>query len=131
MFIRLLILFICIPIVEIYVLLEAGELIGLWPTIGLILLTGFAGAYLARTQGSDTAKKIQIALNNGEMPTEELLDGAMILAGGLTLLTPGFVTDLIGFCLLLPVTRTLLKEISRKWLKRMVKTGQVHIHYRQ
>ncbi len=131
MFIRLLILFISVPIVEIYVLLEAGELIGLWPTISLIFLTGIAGAYLARTQGSDTAKKIQIALQKGEMPTEELLDGAMILAGGITLLTPGFVTDLIGFSLLLPVTRTLIKEITRKWLKRMVDTGQVHIHYRQ
>ncbi|MBW2185981.1 MAG: membrane protein FxsA [Deltaproteobacteria bacterium] len=131
MFIKLLILFISVPIVEIYVLLEAGELIGLWPTISLIFLTGIAGAYLARTQGSDTAKKIQIALQKGEMPTEELLDGAMILAGGITLLTPGFVTDLIGFSLLLPVTRTLIKEITRKWLKRMVDTGQVHIHYRQ
>ncbi|OEU76420.1 MAG: membrane protein FxsA [Desulfuromonadales bacterium C00003068] len=131
MFIKLLILFISVPIVEIYVLLEAGELIGLWPTISLIFLTGIAGAYLARTQGSDTAKKIQIALQKGEMPTEELLDGAMILAGGITLLTPGFVTDLIGFSLLLPVTRTLIKELTRKWLKRMVETGQVHIHYRQ
>ncbi|OQY25267.1 MAG: membrane protein FxsA [Desulfobacteraceae bacterium 4572_35.2] len=131
MFIRLLILFISIPIIEIYVLLEAGELIGLWPTISLIFLTGIAGAYLARTQGSDTAKKIQLALQNGEMPTEELLDGAMILAGGITLLTPGFVTDLIGFSLLLPVTRILIKEITRKWLKRMVDTGQVHIHFRQ
>lgn len=131
MFIRLLILFTSIPIVEIYVLLEAGELIGLWPTISLIFLTGIAGAYLARTQGSDTAKKIQVALQKGEMPTEELLDGAMILAGGITLLTPGFVTDLIGFSLLLPVTRILIKEITRKWLKRMVDTGQVHIQYRQ
>lgn len=131
MFIRLLILFISIPAVEIYVLLQAGELIGLWPTISLIILTGIAGAYLARTQGSDTANKIQIALNKGEMPTEELLDGAMILAGGITLLTPGFVTDLIGFSLLLPVTRDLIKELTRKWLKRMVNTGQVHINYRQ
>lgn len=130
MFIRLLILFTSIPIIEIYVLLEAGELIGLWPTISLIFLTGIAGAYLARTQGSDTARKIQIALQNGEMPTEELLDGAMILAGGITLLTPGFCTDMIGFSLLLPVTRSLIKEVTRKWLKRMVNTGQVHIHYR-
>jgi len=130
MFIRLLILFTSIPIIEIYVLLEAGELIGLWPTISLIILTGIAGAYLARTQGSDTARKIQIALQNGEMPTEELLDGAMILAGGITLLTPGFCTDMIGFSLLLPVTRKLIKEVTRKWLKRMVDTGQVHIHYR-
>ena len=130
MFIKLIIIFISIPIIEIYVLLEAGEIIGLWPTIGLIFLTGIAGAYLARTQGSDTARRIQIALEQGEMPTEELLDGAMILAGGITLLTPGFVTDLLGFCLLLPVTRSLIKEFARKWLRKMVNNGQVHIHYR-
>ena len=81
---------------EIYVLLQAGEIIGLGPTIALVLLTGVAGAYLARTQGSETVRKIQLALERGEMPTEELLDGAMILAGGLTLLTPGFCTDLAG-----------------------------------
>lgn len=130
MFIRLLILFIFVPIVEIYVLLEAGELIGLWPTIGLILLTGIAGAYLARVQGSDTAKKIQMALQKGEMPTEELLDGAMILAGGITLLTPGFCTDLIGFSLLLPTTRNFIKDVVRKWLEKRVNNGQIHIHYR-
>lgn len=130
MFIKLLILFTSIPIIEIYVLLEAGELIGLWPTISLIFLTGIAGAYLARTQGSDTARRIQIALQNGEMPTEELLDGAMILAGGITLLTPGFCTDMIGFCLLLPATRAIIKRTTRSWLKRMVDTGQIHIHHR-
>ncbi|MEA3464629.1 MAG: FxsA family protein [Thermodesulfobacteriota bacterium] len=131
MFIKLIIIFTSIPIIEIYVLLEAGEIIGLWPTIGLIFLTGIAGAYLARTQGSDTARRIQIALEQGEMPTEGLLDGAMILAGGITLLTPGFVTDMIGFCLLLPVTRSLIKEFARKWFKKMVDNGQVHIQYRQ
>lgn len=130
MFIKLVILFTSIPIIEIYVLLEAGELIGLWPTIGLIFLTGIAGAYLARTQGSDTAKRIQIALEQGEMPTEELLNGAMIFAGGVTLLTPGFCTDMIGFCLLLPVTRSFIKELARKWFKKMVDNGQLHIHYR-
>ena len=130
MFIRLLILFTSIPIIEIYVLLQAGELIGLWPTISLIFLTGIAGAYLARTQGSDTARKIQLALQNGEMPTEELLDGAMILAGGITLLTPGFCTDMIGFCLLLPGTRAMIKKITRNWLKKMVDTGHIHIHHR-
>jgi len=129
MFIKLLVLFISIPAIEIYVLLAAGELIGLWPTIALIFLTGIAGAYLARTQGSDTARRIQIALEKGEMPTEELLDGAMIFAGGVTLLTPGFCTDMLGFCLLLPVTREILKDLARKWLKKMINNGQIHLHY--
>nr|WP_320115965.1 FxsA family protein [uncultured Desulfuromonas sp.] len=128
MFIRLLILFIVIPIVEIYVLLQAGEIIGLGPTIALVLLTGVAGAYLARTQGSETVRKIQLALERGEMPTEELLDGAMILAGGLTLLTPGFCTDLAGFCLLVPVTRNTIKQWVRHWLEKMSSQGNIRIY---
>lgn len=130
MFIKLLVLFIAIPVVEIYVLLAAGRLIGIWPTISLIFLTGIAGAYLARTQGMDTARRIQIALEHGEMPTEELLDGAMILAGGITLLTPGFCTDMLGFCLLVPYTRELIKTLVRKWMSRMIDNGQTYIHYR-
>jgi UPF0716 protein FxsA len=128
MFIRFLILFITVPIVEIYVLLQAGEIIGLAPTIALILLTGIAGAYLARTQGTQTIQKIQIALNRGEMPTEELIDGAMILAGGLTLLTPGFCTDLVGFCLLVPTTRSIIKGWVRHWLERMASQGNIRIY---
>lgn len=130
MFIKLMVLFILIPIVEIYVLLEAGELIGLWPTIGLILLTGVAGAYLARSQGSDTLQRIQSLLAQGEMPTEELLDGAMILVGAVTLLTPGFCTDLFGFCLLVPITRGWIKNIVRNWLQKKVEQGHIHIRYR-
>ncbi len=130
MFIKLLVLFISIPVIEIYVLLAAGDLIGLWPTIGLIISTGIAGAYLARTQGSDTARRIQIALENGEMPTEDLLDGAMIFAGGVTLLTPGFCTDMLGFCLLLPTTRKIIKDLVRKWIQTKINNGQIHLHYR-
>ena len=130
MFIKLLILFIFVPVLEIYVLLQAGELIGLWPTIALILSTGVAGAYLARTQGHEVVRKIQISMQQGEMPTEELLDGAMILAGGLTLLTPGFCTDTLGFCLLLPKSRLMIKKLVRKWMQHMVDSGNVYIHYR-
>lgn len=130
MFIKLTILFILIPVVEIYVLLQAGELIGLWPTVALIILTGIAGAYLARTQGSETVQRIQMALAQGEMPTEELLNGAMILAGGITLLTPGFCTDLIGFCLLVPTTRNSLKRFVRNWLQTLSERGQIHIYRR-
>ncbi|MBN2644737.1 MAG: membrane protein FxsA [Desulfuromonadaceae bacterium] len=128
MFIKLLILFICVPICEIYVLLAAGRLIGLWPTIGLILATGIAGAYLARTQGVEVIQRIQKILQQGELPTEELLDGAMILAGGLTLLTPGFCTDLLGFCLLLPITRPVLKRGLRSLFQHLVQDNHITIY---
>ncbi len=125
MFIRLLILFTIIPVVELVILLKVGALIGVGPTIALILLTGLAGAYLARTQGLDLAYRIQSELNQGHVPTEELLDGAMILAGGILLLTPGFCTDLIGFSLLVPAPRSILKNLVRTWMKHYIDQGRI------
>lgn len=115
MFIRLLLLFTIIPVVELYILIKVGAVIGAAPTIALIILTGVAGAYLARTQGLDILARIQTEMNAGHMPAEELIDGAMILAGGIVLLTPGLVTDILGFCLLVPLTRRGLKKWLRHW----------------
>ncbi len=127
MFIRLLLLFTIVPVLELVILLKVGALIGAAPTIALLILTGLAGAYLARTQGLDLAYKIQRELNQGRLPAEELLDGAMVLAGGILLLTPGFCTDLFGFVLLVPATRTLLKTTVRVWMKRYIEQGRITI----
>jgi UPF0716 protein FxsA len=128
MFIRLLILFTIIPVVEIYVLISAGRQIGIAPTIALILATGIAGAFLARTQGFTLLSQIQQDLSQGIVPQEKLLDGAMILAGGLLLLTPGFCTDLFGFCLLTPLTRHWIKKSLKGWLEERIRNGQIHIN---
>lgn len=128
MFIRLLALFTLVPLVELYVLLRVGGLIGTGPTIALILLTGVAGAYLARTQGFDLLRRIQAEMAEGRLPASELLDGAMVLAGGVLLLTPGFCTDLLGFSLLTPFTRTYIKQFARCWLQRMIDSGRIHTH---
>lgn len=125
MFIKLLLVFIIVPIIELYVLIEAGRQIGVAPTIGMILLTGIAGAFLARTQGFNLINKIQTELNQGRIPTEELLDGAIILAGSLLLLTPGFCTDLFGFTLLTPVTRKYVKVWLKKWLEQKAQSGEI------
>lgn len=127
MFIRVLILFTIIPIIELYVLIEAGKQIGVGPTIAMIFLTGIAGAYLARSQGFTLLKRIQQDLNAGRLPATELLDGALILAGGLLLLTPGFCTDLLGFCLLTPVTRRFVKGWLKSWLQRKIRRGEINI----
>jgi UPF0716 protein FxsA len=118
MFIRLLILLILLPILEIYVLIESGRLIGAWPTVLLVVMTGFAGSWLMRQQGFALLVKIQHELAAGHLPTGVLFDGALIFAGGVLLLTPGFCTDLIGFTMLLPVTR----RLWRHWLERWVVT---------
>ena len=126
MFIKLLILFTLVPIIELYVLIEAGRQIGVGATIGMIFLTGIAGAYLARSQGFNLINRIQTDLNQGRIPAEEIMDGAMILAGGLLLLTPGFCTDLFGFCLLTPVTRNFVKIWLKKWLDLKIQRGEIN-----
>lgn len=128
MFIRLLILFTCIPLLELYVLIEAGRQIGLFSTILLILLTGVAGAWLARTQGVEIVRRIQMEMEEGRMPGEVLLDGAMILVGGLLLLTPGFCTDLIGFTFLAPFSRNFWRGVLSSWVQRNIEQGRIHIH---
>lgn len=127
MFIRLLIIFTIVPIVELYVLIEAGRQIGLGATILMVLLTGIAGAYLAKNQGFNIINQIQREINLGTLPAEELFDGAMILAGGLLLLTPGFCTDLCGFLLLTPATRVIIKRWLKKWLGQKIRSGEIQI----
>lgn len=130
MFIKLLILFTFVPVLEIYVLIEAGRQIGAMPTIGLIILTGIAGAYLARSQGFQLLQRIQSDLQAGRVPAEEMFDGAMILAGGVVLLTPGFCTDLLGFILLTPFTRTYIKRRLKIWVEQKIARGEIRFrHY--
>lgn len=126
MFIKLLLLFIFIPIIEIYVLIEAGRQIGVGATIALVIVTGIAGAYLAKSQGFQLLARIQSDLQQGRVPAEEMFDGAMILAGGMVLLTPGFCTDLIGFLLLTPATRYHIKRWLRLWLEKKIARGEIH-----
>jgi UPF0716 protein FxsA len=128
MFFKLMLLFIVVPIMEIYVLLEVGNTIGLAATILLVFATGVAGAYLARSQGVSLMLKIQQELAAGRMPAEELIDGAMVLSGGLLLLTPGFCTDLTGFLLLAPFSRTVLKGWLKKLIGSMVAKGEIKIY---
>lgn len=128
MFIRLFMIFTIVPVVELYVLLKVGGMIGLGPTVALIFLTGAAGAYLARTQGFDILMRIRTEMEQGSLPAGELVDGAMILAGGLLLLTPGFCTDLLGFSLLAPFTRRHLKRLVTLWFQKMVESQTIRIH---
>ncbi|KIH77376.1 UPF0716 protein FxsA [Geoalkalibacter ferrihydriticus] len=125
MFIRLLLLFTLIPVLEIYVILKVGGQIGAGSTVALIILTGIAGAYLARTQGFDIVRRIQRDTAQGHLPAESLLDGALVLSGGLLLLTPGFCTDLVGFALLVPLTRDSLKRALRRWLQAQIERGNI------
>jgi UPF0716 protein FxsA len=127
-FIKLLIIFIFIPLFEIYILIEAGRIVGLGPTLALIILTGIAGAWLARSQGVEILRKIQAETSSGQMPAGTLIDGALILVGGLTLLTPGFFTDAIGFSFLIPFTRDLWRKGFKVWLEKQIRQGSITIN---
>ena len=110
MFRILLVLFIIIPFVEVSILIKVGSVIGAWPTISLVVFMAFAGATLMRLQGLATVMRLQKALAMGQLPATEMLEGVIITMSGLMLLTPGFLTDLIGFVGLIPFTRRLLVE---------------------
>ena len=98
-------LFLVIPIIEIYLLIQVGGYIGVLPTIALVVLTAVIGASLLRSQGIQTYMRFNQSLGEGRVPANEILEGVALLIGGALLLTPGFFTDLIGFFCLLPITR--------------------------
>ena len=113
----LFLLFLTVPMLEMWLLIEVGQVIGAWQTIGLVALTAVVGVSMLKRQGLKTLMRVQDRLNNGQLPAEELLEGIFLAVGGALLLTPGFVTDAIGFCCLLP--------FSRRWLARkLIKSGQ-------
>jgi len=114
-------LFIVMPIVEMTILIKVGTIIGALNTIGLVLLTAIIGAALLRQQGLATLLKANQRLNSGELPAKEVAEGLILAVGGALLLTPGFVTDTIGFLCLIPGTRHWL---AAQALKRMVVAGQ-------
>ena len=128
-FTKLLILFVIVPVTELYILIEVGKKIGSLTTIGIIILTGIIGAYLVKSQGFMILRKIQNDLNEGIMPGDSLIQGAIILAGGILLLTPGFVTDILGFIFLIPLSRNIVKKYLLKWLKGKIKEGS--FYYRE
>lgn len=124
---RLLLLFIAVPIAELYLLIEIGKQVGTAATIGLIVFTGVLGAWLARRQGLGVLKRMQEQTAAGALPASEIVDGALILMAGAVLMTPGVLTDAFGFLLLVPAFRTLLKSHLRRRFERAVERGRVHV----
>ncbi|HEK9101928.1 membrane protein FxsA [Bacillus pfraonensis] len=117
----MLFLFILIPGLEVTVLIGSSHLIGMWPTFAMIVFTGALGVYLAKRQGFMVLREIQLRLNRGEMPGEAVLDGIFVLVGGMLLLVPGYVTDVIGVIFIFPATRKLCKPVIMKWLERKLR----------
>ncbi|MEA3328858.1 MAG: FxsA family protein [Candidatus Omnitrophota bacterium] len=121
----LILLFTLIPVIELALLIKVGQYIGAGYTIGIVIFTGVAGAYLAKMQGLLILHRIQEDVNQGIMPADKLFDGVLILCSGILLLTPGFITDIIGFMGLLPLTRNWFKRWLRRKIEDMISQGKI------
>ncbi|WP_440905956.1 FxsA family protein [Catenovulum sp. SX2] len=134
MFFKLLFLFVVMPIAEIALLLHVGDLIGGWTTFFIVIVTAVAGAHLVRAQGMAALAEIQQKSQQGILPAESITEGLMILVAGVLLVTPGFITDAIGLCLTIPLTRKplaklIIKEFDQHIVARShVYAGQTNHH---
>ena len=128
MIFRLFLLFTAVPLLELMILIELGNAFGLAPTIGLVLLTGAIGAWAARTQGFYVISRINDEMGQGRLPAAQLVDGAMVVVGGVLLITPGLLTDLVGFSLMVPAVRSVLRQWLMKKFDKMIREGKVKIY---
>ncbi|MDA3129823.1 FxsA family protein [Aliibacillus thermotolerans] len=124
-------LFIVVPLLEVVFFIVSGNTIGIWPTILLIVLTGVVGIWLAKKEGTQVLMTARLKIQNGEVPQGIVLDGICILGGGILLIIPGFITDVLGFLLLLPSSRKLFKRGLENLFRYMIKTRNIiYIHRR-
>lgn len=124
---RLALLFTVVPLLETYLLVVLGGLLGFWPTVGIVLLTGVVGAWLAKSEGLRVLRRWQEALAGGRVPEEGVLGGLLVLVGGVLLVTPGVLTDVVGLSLLFPPTRRRVAGWAKRWAERRIERGQVRV----
>ncbi|MBV7300581.1 FxsA family protein [Enterovibrio paralichthyis] len=124
MFPILLLMFITVPVIEIALFIQVGGILGLWPTVALILITAIVGASLVRSQGLQTLVTVQQRMQKGELPAQQIVEGVMLAVAGVLLLTPGFMTDAMGMAVLLPWPRAwLAKQLMGKIKVANIQTG--------
>lgn len=129
MFFKLLLIFIVVPLIELYFLFEVSQFIGVFTTVMIIIFTGAVGVSIAKRQGYQVINNIRSDLNSAKMPTDDLISALLILIGGVTLLTPGFLTDITGFLLILPGSRDLIAALVKKYFLKYVKDNKVEVYY--
>ena len=122
---KLMLIFVLTPLVELAILIYLGTIIGALYTIIIVVVTGIVGAILARHQGLAALSRIRSSLGEGIIPSNELFEGFLILAGGLLLLTPGIITDIVGFAMLVPQTRRIVGRGLRNLVKRRIQRGEI------
>ncbi|MCK4846677.1 MAG: FxsA family protein [Deltaproteobacteria bacterium] len=123
MLFKLFLLFTIVPAIELALLITIGTRIGALNTIVIVLATGFIGAYMVRAEGLDVVRRLQRTMAEGAFPAEEILDGVMVLVSGALLITPGVMTDIIGFLMVIPKSREPIKRLIKIYLKGKVYLG--------
>lgn len=124
---KILALFLILPLMELALLIEIGSHIGTLATVGLILATGALGAFLARSQGLEVLRRLRVETAAGRLPAAPMVDGVIILLAGAVLLTPGVVTDILGFLCLVPAFRQFLKALLWRKLRHWVEQNRVQV----
>ena len=124
---RLAFLFVIVPVIELMILIELGRVLGLLPTLLLILLTGAGGAILTRLEGLRVFFQFRQSIAQAQIPSQAILDGVSVLIGGAFLITPGVLTDVLGFSLLLPPSRRWIQRRLRSRLEQKIKDGSIHV----
>ncbi|HEU5160379.1 MAG TPA: FxsA family protein [Streptosporangiaceae bacterium] len=116
--------FLVVPVLEIYVIIQVGQIIGGWPTVGLLLAESLLGAWIVRREGRRAWRALTETFRGGRLPDRELSDAALVLVGGTLLLTPGFVTDAVGFLFVLPFTRPVVRRLLAAYVGRRVRISR-------
>lgn len=127
MFWKLFVAFTLIPVLELYVIIKVGAVLGALNTIAIVIVTAVVGAHLARMQGLQTMMRVRARLDAGEMPAEDLIDAMIIFLAGAVLLTPGFITDAAGILLLIPASRSAFKRWIQARFEEWSRTHTVHV----
>lgn len=131
MLFKLLLVFTIVPLVELALLIKLAQVTDIRTTIAIVLVTGLAGAYLARTEGTLILYKIKQELNEGRIPGTELINGLCVIVGSALLITPGIISDIVGITLALPTTRRFYGKIIKKIFANMIRKGTVGYYFKR
>lgn len=125
---KLFLIFLVVPVIEIYLLIKVGSLAGVLPTVLMLILISFGGVWLVRHQGFGILRRIQLELSQGRIPAAEVMDGALVLFGGVLLIIPGFLSDALALLFLIPASRAVIKQLAGLWLQRRMSNGVISIN---
>jgi len=120
--------FTLIPLAEIYILIQVGQVIGTWDTVGLVIVSGIIGAYAAKTQGRQVIGQIEQQLRSGGEPSSIFLQALLVFVGGIFMVAPGFITDIFGMSFIIPVTRNLYVSVLKSLFNKGVNIGKIHVY---